>query len=72
MGQEMEDDSDSDSEGDAQNAMLVLKSVAQEKLKALTARRGIITHQQPEKKNMEEEDPVPQWVQEWAAMRMNE
>lgn len=40
-GQEMDD---------AQNAMLVSKSVAQEKLKAHAAKRGIITHQQPEKR----------------------
>jgi hypothetical protein len=68
----MEDDSDSDSEGDAKNAMLLSKSVAQEKLKALAARRGIVTHQQPEKKILEEEDPVPRWVQERAAKRTND
>jgi hypothetical protein len=50
--QEMEDDSDSDSESGAQSVMLISKSVAQEKLKALAARRGIFTHQQ-----LRKEDP---------------
>jgi hypothetical protein len=65
-GQEMEDDSDSDGDGEAQNTMLLSKSVAQEKLKALAAKRGIVAHQQLEKRDVieEEEDPVPRWVRE--------
>jgi hypothetical protein len=71
VGQEMENNSDSDSEGDAQNVMLISKSVARKKLKALSAKRRIINHQQP-KKILEEDDPVPRWVQERAATRTNE
>jgi len=42
------------------------KSVAQEKLKALAAKRGIVAHQQTDRRDVieQEEDPVPRWVRE--------
>ncbi|KAG6845261.1 hypothetical protein H0H87_011996 [Tephrocybe sp. NHM501043] len=57
--QEMED-TESEGEGGETNGILVSKSVAQEKLKALAARRGIV----PLERKGEEADPVPNWLRE--------
>ncbi|KAG5652193.1 hypothetical protein H0H81_005957 [Sphagnurus paluster] len=58
--QELEDDTDTE-EDSSHDGILVSKSVAQEKLKALAARRGIVPNG---RRDEEEEEPVPEWIRE--------
>ncbi|KNZ75815.1 hypothetical protein J132_01563 [Termitomyces sp. J132] len=58
VDQEMEDSESEGESGDATNGILVSKSVAQEKLKALAARKGIVANDRKE----QEEDAVPSWA----------
>ncbi|KAG6917731.1 hypothetical protein DXG01_001382 [Tephrocybe rancida] len=61
IDQEMED-TESEGEGGDANGILVSKSVAQEKLKALAQRRGIMPNERKERE--EEAEPVPKWLME--------
>ncbi|KAG6901651.1 hypothetical protein C0995_009542 [Termitomyces sp. Mi166 len=60
VDQEMEDTESGEESGDPANGILVSKSVAQEKLKALAARKGIVPHDRKE----HEEELVPNWARE--------
>ncbi|KAG5645113.1 hypothetical protein DXG03_006927 [Asterophora parasitica] len=63
--QEMEDETDTEGEENARDAILLSKSVAQEKLKALARKRGIVPNEKPAAAPRdEEEEPVPEWARE--------
>ena len=75
--QELDTESDSEEEGKGKNAILLSKSVAQEKLKALAMKRGIKPStgahgggnpKKGQQQELEELEPVPEWARSETAV----